>query len=127
MFFTHSRPAVRSFKLWETFRDNIKDPENQAYFDLIVEKLYLGFKYFRSQGEANPGIFSDDELRGLQIPTLLLIGQQEVIYDPVASIERARRLIPHLEASLIPNASHDLSYFQAKVVNEAILHFLKER
>ena len=60
------------------------------------------------------------------MPTLLLIGQQEVIYDPVASIERARRLIPNIEASLIPDASHDLSYFQARIVDERILGFLKD-
>ena len=61
----------------------------------------------------------------LQVPTLLLIGQQEVIYDPVASVERARKLIPHLEADLIPQASHDLAYYQAKIVDERILEFLK--
>ena len=89
--------------------------------------MYLGFKYFRCQGEANPDIFSDDELRSLQVPTLLLIGQQEVIYDPVASVERARKLIPHIEADLIPNASHDLAYFQANLVDKRILEFLTDK
>jgi pimeloyl-ACP methyl ester carboxylesterase len=126
MFFFPSRPAMRSFKLWETYLPNIQSPENRAFFNDKLEQLYLGFKHFRCQGEANPDVFSDDELRGLQAPTLLLIGQQEVIYDPVASIERARRLIPHIEASLIPNASHDLSSFQARIVDEHILKFLKD-
>ena len=126
MFFIPSRWAVRSFKLWETYPPNIRNPENLAFFNAKLEQLYLGFKHFRCQGEVNPGIFTDDELRGLQVPTLLLIGQQEVIYDPAASIERARRLIPHLEASLVPNASHDLSSFQARVVDERILGFLKD-
>jgi pimeloyl-ACP methyl ester carboxylesterase len=126
MFFFPSRPAMRSFKLWETYPPNIQSPENRAFFNDKLEQLYLGFKHFRCQGEANPDIFSDDALRGLQAPTLLLIGQQEVIYDPAASIERARRLIPHIEASLIPNASHDLSSFQARIVDERILEFLKD-
>jgi pimeloyl-ACP methyl ester carboxylesterase len=126
MFFFPSRWAMRSFKLWETYPENIKDPQNLAFFNAKTEQLYLGFKHFRCQGEANPDIFSDDDLRGLQAPTLLLIGQQEVIYNPAASIERARRLIPHLEASLIPNASHDLAYFQARAVDERILQFLND-
>ena len=126
MFFFPSRLAMRSFKLWETYPPNIQSPENRAFFNAKLEQLYLGFKHFRCQGEANPDIFSDDELRGLQAPTLLLIGQQEVIYDPVASIERARRLIPHIEASLVPNASHDLSSFQARIVDERVLGFLKD-
>ena len=31
-----------------------------------LEQLYLGFKHFRCQGEANPDIFSDDELSGFR-------------------------------------------------------------
>jgi len=124
MFFFPSRAAMRSFKLWETYLPNIQDPQNRALFETKLEQLYLGFKYYRCQGEANPNTFSDQELRSLKTPTLLLIGEQEVIYDPVASIERARRLIPNIETRLIPEASHDLAYFQAKTVNEIILAFL---
>jgi pimeloyl-ACP methyl ester carboxylesterase len=126
MFFFPSRAAMRSFKLWETYLPNIQDKQNRAFFEAKLEQLYLGFKHFRCQGEANPEIFSDGELKGLQVPTLLLIGQQEVIYDPVKSIERARRLIPAIQASLIPEASHDLAYFQANTVNKLILEFLKD-
>jgi len=126
MYFLTSRFTVRNFKLWETYADNLKPAENMAKFNLKVEQMYLGFKYFRSQGEANPDIFSDDKLRSLKIPTLLLLGQQEVIYDPVSSIERARRLVPHIQASLVPHASHDMSYYQAAVVDERILKFLGE-
>jgi pimeloyl-ACP methyl ester carboxylesterase len=126
MFFFPSRWAMKRFKRWETYQANLNDPENRAFDHDKVEQLYLGFKYFRCQGEANLDIFSDDELRSMRVPTLLLIGQQEVIYDPVASVERARKLIPHLEADLIPCASHDLTYFQASVVDECILMFLKD-
>ncbi len=127
MFFFPSRWAMKSFKRWETYQTNLDDPENLALYNDKVEQLYLGFKYFRCQGEANPDIFSDGELRRMRIPTLLLIGQQEVIYDPVASVDRARKLIPIIEADLIPNASHDLAYFQAKTVDERILKFLKDK
>jgi pimeloyl-ACP methyl ester carboxylesterase len=125
MFFFPSRAAMRSFKLWETYRPNLEDPQNRAFFEAKLEQLTLGFKHFRCQGEANPGIFTDQELRGLQAPTLLLVGEQEVIYDPAASIARAQRLVPSLEARLIPAASHDLAYFQARTVDELILKFLK--
>jgi pimeloyl-ACP methyl ester carboxylesterase len=126
MYFFPSRRTVRRFKLWETYSQNIKNSENLSLFNEKVELLYLGFKYFRREGEKNPDVFSDDQLRSLQTATLLLIGRQEVIYDPVASLERARRLIPHIEANLIPDASHDMSYFQARVVDEYILNFLKK-
>jgi pimeloyl-ACP methyl ester carboxylesterase len=126
MFFFPTRLAMKSFKRWETYPENIKDKGNLAFFNAKTEQLYLGFKRYRCQGEATPDIFSDDELKSLQTPTLVLIGQQEVIYDPVASIERARRLILHIQAGLVPHASHDLAYFQAGVVDERILGFLKD-
>jgi pimeloyl-ACP methyl ester carboxylesterase len=126
MYFFPSRQTVRSFKLWETYPENLRPPENLNWFDLKVEQMYLGFKYFRCQGEANPDIFTDEQLSSLKAPTLLLIGQQEVIYDPVASVERARHWIPCIEADLIPHASHDMSAFQAEVVDQYILKFLKE-
>jgi len=125
MFFFPSRWAMRNFKLWETYQPHLRRPEQLAFFDAKTEQLYLGFKHFRCQGEANPDTFSDDALKRLQAPTLLMIGQQEVIYDPVASMDRARRLIPHLEAHLIPEASHDMTYFQATVVDQHILKFLR--
>jgi pimeloyl-ACP methyl ester carboxylesterase len=127
MFFFPSPSTVRSFKIWETHPDFINTPQKMALFNQKVELLYLGFKYYRIQGESNPDIFTDEQLRSLQAPTLLLIGQQEVIYDVPATLERARRLVPHLEADLIPNASHEMTYSQAGVVDEHILQFLKDK
>jgi pimeloyl-ACP methyl ester carboxylesterase len=127
MHFFPSRMTVRSFKLWETYPDNIKSPENQARFNKYLDLMILGFKYFRIQGQSNPDIFSDDQLRSVRAPVLLLIGQQEVIYDPAASVERARRLIPHIEADLIPQASHDMTSYRAGIVDQRILRFLKDK
>ena len=62
----------------------------------------------------------------MQVPTLLLIGQQEVFYDPEAARERARRLVPNFEGELVPRASHDMAFSQHEVVDRRILEFLKE-
>jgi pimeloyl-ACP methyl ester carboxylesterase len=126
MFFFPSPSTVRRFKLWETHPDFINTPEKLALFNQKLDLLYLGFKYFRMQGEANPDIFTDEQLRSLQAPMLLLIGQQEVIYDPAASLERARCLVPHFEGGLVPNSSHEMAYSQATIVDERILKFLKD-
>jgi len=61
----------------------------------------------------------------LQVPTLLLIGAQEVIYDPKAALERARRLIPNFEGELVPRSSHDMSISKREIVDRRILEFLK--
>jgi pimeloyl-ACP methyl ester carboxylesterase len=71
-----------------------------------------------------PSVFSDAELQKLQIPTLLLIGDHEVIYKPEHAIRRASRLVAGLRAEIVPNANHNAEYTAAEVVNEKILNFL---
>ena len=72
-----------------------------------------------------PRVFTDEELRSVSVPTLLLIGDREVIYDPRVAIGRATRLIPWIEAEIIPNASHFLTFDQSESVDARVLGFLK--
>jgi pimeloyl-ACP methyl ester carboxylesterase len=71
----------------------------------------------------SPTVFSDDELRAIQTPVLLLIGDHEVIYKPEDAIRRAIRLVPNLKAEIMPNANHIAEYTNAQMVNEKILEF----
>jgi pimeloyl-ACP methyl ester carboxylesterase len=125
LMFLPRRFVVDSFMRWLTYKENLHDAHLRAIYDCLVDQMYLGARYFRMQAGVMPGVFSDDELRRLQAPTLLLIGQQEVIYDPAASLERARRLVPNFEGQLVPRASHDMSFSQAQFVDARILEFLK--
>jgi pimeloyl-ACP methyl ester carboxylesterase len=69
-------------------------------------------------------VYTDEELRRIAVPTLLLIGEREVIYDPRTAIDRARRWIANLEAALVPGANHGLPMEQAERVNKQIVGFL---
>jgi pimeloyl-ACP methyl ester carboxylesterase len=125
LMFLPRRFVVNSFMSWLTYKENLHNAHTRPVYDCLVDQMYLGARYFRMQAGVMPDVFSDDELRRLQAPTLLLIGQQEVIYDPAAALERARRLIPNFEGELVPRASHDMSFSQAQFVNARILEFLK--
>jgi len=61
-------------------------------------------------------VFSDDELRVISVPTLLLIGDQEVISDAGTALARAHRLIPHCEGELVPHCRHDMCLSQYRIV-----------
>jgi pimeloyl-ACP methyl ester carboxylesterase len=74
-----------------------------------------------------PTVFPDDDFRRLDAPTLLLVGEHEIFYQPHAALERARRLLPHLEAEILPHAGHALSMEQPRTVNEHMLQFLLPR
>ena len=73
-----------------------------------------------------PTVFSDGELRAMHVPTLLLLGDREVIYDPATALARARRLIPDFEGDLVPRSSHDMCFSQHRVVDARVLDFLKK-
>jgi pimeloyl-ACP methyl ester carboxylesterase len=121
-----TRVFAASFCRWLVFDDNLRDPEVRRFVDLEVEQLYLGAKYFRKRPETlkvAPVPFSDDELRGIAVPTLLLIGEDEVLYDPRAALARARGLIPTIEGELIPRASHDMSFTRHGVVDARTVEF----
>lgn len=73
-----------------------------------------------------PPVYTDQELQQLNPPTLLLLGQQEVIYNIKTALKRAH-LIPNIETKIIPNAGHTLNCDQPELVNQHILTFLKQQ
>jgi pimeloyl-ACP methyl ester carboxylesterase len=87
------------------------------------ELMMLGILNTRPQPPIRAIMFSDEDLRKLKSPTLLLIGGCSVIYDPQRAYERATRLIPGIQAEIIPNASHALNFEQSELVNTHILQF----
>ena len=112
-----TRFTVNSFMRWLGFAD---DP---------LDLMYLGVKHFQIPIETLrvlPAPFPDEALRAMHVPTLLLFGEREVIYDPAAALARARRLIPDFRGELVPASSHDMCLTQHDIVDARVLEFLKE-
>ncbi len=61
-------------------------------------------------------IFSDAELRRLDMPVLLLGGTEDVIRPMAAVAARLEKLVPKLEAELIPQAGHVLVNMAERVL-----------
>ena len=90
----------------------------------MIDQAAIGERYFKRLLRTIIPKMSDTQLRHLTAPTLLLIGRQEVLYNPVRAIDRARWLIPRLQAELLPAASHDLVFAQSHLINRRLLEFL---
>ena len=122
-------PMIRSDRLvrkayewiWQGF------PMDECYAQLRAIAQTAGYPRYsvtRNRGvRVAPVVFSDEELRKIQNPALLLIGDHEVIYKPERVIQRATRLVADLKAEIIPNANHVAEYTAPDVVNEKILKF----
>lgn len=95
--------------------------------ELFARQFASGVKHFRypdPERSIFTNVFSEVELSGIDVPTLFIVGENEVIYDPVAAIEKVNQLIPNVETKLVPNASHLVSMEQPALVNKYILKFL---
>lgn len=120
-----TRVVVNSFMRWLGFQDRPGEEDAGRVLDL----MYLGLRHFRVPPETLrvvPTMFADDELRAMRVPTLLLIGEQEVIYDPAMAMTRARRLIPDLEGELVPRCRHEMCFSQHRIVDARVLDFLRK-
>ena len=95
--------------------------------ELFARQFASGVKHFRYADPTESiftNVFSDVELSSINVPTLFIVGENEVIYDPVAAIEKVDRLIPGVETRLVPDAGHLVSMEQPALVNQHILKFL---
>ncbi|HWI60773.1 MAG TPA: alpha/beta fold hydrolase, partial [Symbiobacteriaceae bacterium] len=96
-----------------------------AVDERMAEQMFLAIKHFKIPlGGIWPSPFPDDDLRGLRVPTLLFIGEREVVVKPRRAFERATTLIPGIQAELVANAGHLLNREQAESVNQRVLEFL---
>jgi len=117
-----TRLTVNSFMRWLGLTDRAFAP--------ALDLMYLGMKHFRMPLETArimPAVVSDEQLRTLQVPTLLLYGDHEVICDPARALERARRLIPDVRGELVTRSRHEMSASQHEIVDGRVVDFLNGR
>lgn len=93
--------------------------------DPVYEQMIIGMMNMKVVSFMRP-VFTDSELEQMDVSTLLLIGDHEIMYDPQKALDAAARLILHLRAELIPGAGHMLNSDQTVVVDLLILKFLSE-
>jgi pimeloyl-ACP methyl ester carboxylesterase len=72
-----------------------------------------------------PDVLSDAELRAIQAPTLLLIAEHEILYEPDSTLRIAMTRMPGLEGEIVPGAHHLATMAQPDAVNARIVDFLQ--
>jgi pimeloyl-ACP methyl ester carboxylesterase len=114
------RMFYRSFQ-WSTVKKlNIDQPEP------VIDQIMQGGTSFKGNelGLGVLSVFEDNELQRIDKPALLLVGDQEKIFNPKQMLDRARRLMPKIEAEIIANAGHLLPIDQVEAVNARMMAFL---
>jgi hypothetical protein len=60
------------------------------------------------------------------MPTLLLIGEQEFLYNAKAATERAARILPQGDVELLTNCNHAIVSDRTGLVSARVMDFLKK-
>lgn len=93
--------------------------------DVYIKQYKLGLELVdENKFVSSMQPYSNEELQSLQMPVLVLIGDDDMINEQ-KTVEMANTL-PQGKGEVIKNAGHFLSIDQAEVVNEKIVAFLKE-
>jgi pimeloyl-ACP methyl ester carboxylesterase len=80
---------------------------SQPVPDGVEDIIVLIMRNFKPRVGVLP-LFSDEDLQRLTMPTLLLGGTQDALFNLGKIAARLQRLVPHLEVIIIPGAGHAL-------------------
>ena len=120
------RYFTKSFMYWLLNDLAQNDESSRRILEEELNAAFVRIRCFKPTRLVNPTVLEDEELQSIKVPTLYLVGEHEKIYSAHKAIQRLRRVAPHIQAEVIPNAGHDLTVVQAEMVNTKVLEFLKE-
>jgi pimeloyl-ACP methyl ester carboxylesterase len=102
-------------------RLNNGTPPEQPLLDLSVTGLrsYVGKQPF-------PKRLTDDDLRAIHTPTLVLFGEQSPVNRARRAAERSRDLIANVEIEVVPDAGHMLPVERPGLFTSRVLGFIDE-
>lgn len=73
-----------------------------------------------------PRVFTKAELGRIRVPVLLLIGDRELIYEPLSVLRRAEDRMPTVTTAIVPGANHLAAVTRPLDVNRQVLDFLAQ-
>lgn len=80
---------------------------NATLLDDDIMRLVVATTSFRRRLPLPPTL-TDDELRAVTVPTLVLLGEHSQLYDAAQVAARIQALVPTVRTEIVPGASHDL-------------------
>jgi len=109
------------------FSELVTSPRGRrsVHYDEFSAAMLPVFRHFRVQ--RNPGLLTDQEIRRILTPTLILMGEDECFFDPHAALERAVSQLPGLVAAeIVADAGHAMTLDQPEALKARINRFFHE-
>ncbi|MCS7476911.1 alpha/beta fold hydrolase [Umezawaea endophytica] len=83
--------------------------------------LFSGFKYRARLPPQH--LFTDDELRAIEVPTLIVLAGRSNIHRPHEVVARLEPLNPDIRTEIVPRTTHMLTLQEPDLVTARILDF----
>lgn len=115
------RPHLR--KVMQTLTFNVDQISQLYYNQYFIAVAKTKTKTNKSLLAMKP--FSEDELKSLKIPVLVLIGDHDIINNK-DGLQRAKDFIPDVQAEIVKETSHFLSFDRPQVIDKKVLDFLEK-
>ncbi|TXK70259.1 alpha/beta fold hydrolase [Paenibacillus sp. N3.4] len=91
--------------------------------ETLRNQFITGMQNALPKNKLFPGYMNDDELKAIQCPILLLIGDQDIQYDPQKAITRAKQLVPYIQTNLVSDTGHGLAMERPATINSLMISF----
>ncbi|MGG0290708.1 alpha/beta hydrolase [Bacillus pacificus] len=131
LFFSYASGMMNSREGVEKFLDWIFN-KRYTIHPFIQEQLIAGMMWNNSVKNETPTeqgfpyIFKNQELAKIQTPMLLMLGENEVMYNPIEAFKCAENSSPNLTVELVKDVGHLMSMENPQYINERILKFFNK-
>ncbi|TXR75058.1 alpha/beta fold hydrolase [Bacillus sp. BF9-10] len=131
LFFSYASGMVNSREGVEKFLEWIFD-NRYTIHPIIQEQLIAGMMWnnsVKSETQIEQGfpyIFTNQELAKIQTPMLLMLGENEVMYNPIEAFKCAENSSPNLTVELVKDVGHLMSMENPQYINNRILEFFNK-
>lgn len=121
------RSYIRRYLYWYA-PDCVRHDATRAAIDEMVEEDVLARRCFtiKKRDIVRPTVLSDEDWRRLAVPTLFLVGRNDVTYAAERAVQRLATVAPHVETA-ITDGDHHLTITRPDWVIQQVLGFLGDR
>lgn len=106
--------------------DCVRSSGSRSIIDAMVDDQMLGRKCFKSLKFIFPTVLTDGEWQKLSVPTLFLVGENEVTYSAKEAVARLDRVAPNVTSFIASRGDHHLYLVRPDWTSDRVLEFLNQ-
>lgn len=126
-YYIHPRFIVQNYIYWYNADAVRKGERTRRVIDNMVTDLLISNKCFKRRSFVNPTVLTDEDWQNLEVPTLFLVGENEVTYSAKKAVQHLNKVAPSVKTVITADAGHDLVIVKPEWVNDEVLKFLTDQ